>query len=361
MPWRVVGRIILCGIGFVSLSATGFAIYLLMPISTPQFLDPQGHALPHSIAVVERWTINDIPQSVIIRGRDLSNPVLIWVHGGPGSSETPVVRHFNAPLEDHFVMVYWDQRCAGHSLNLFGPRPKSVKIDDYVADLGVLITGLQNRLHCGKVILVAHSWGTVPGILYTERHPENVVAYVGIGQEADTPESEKRSYAWVMNQALARGDSNAAARLALIGPPPRSNGSDWTPRDLLQRYGGQFHADLSVPKLALISATASEVNWRDVAALLFAKDYNEGIENAEAKVILDNNHLRFRVPIFFISGRFDHTVDAELAARYLDRVSAPKKAFIWFENSAHNPPFEEPRHFNTTMIEKVLPLARRVD
>ena len=66
----------------------------------------------------------------------------------------------------------------------------------------------------------------------------------------------------------------------------------------------------------------------------------------------------FREPTFFFSGRFDHTVDAELASRYLDCISAPKKAFIWFENSAHSPPFEEPERFNATMIEKVLPLAR---
>src|SRR5215469_456440 len=83
MPWWVIRPIILGFIGCLGFSAIGFAIYLLLPVSTPQFLDPQGHKLPHSIAVVERWTINGIPQSLIIRGRDTSNPVLIWVHGGP--------------------------------------------------------------------------------------------------------------------------------------------------------------------------------------------------------------------------------------------------------------------------------------
>jgi pimeloyl-ACP methyl ester carboxylesterase len=330
--------------------------YLLWPISTPPFLDGRRHELPHSIATIETWPINGIAESVIIRGRDVSNPVLVWIHGGPGQSETPIVRHFNAALEDHFVMVYWDQRYAGRSLDPFGPKPKRQQIDDYVRDLNVLIADLRKRLRCGKVVLVAHSWGTVPGILYAEQHPEDVAAYVGIGQEADTPVSEARSYAWVLSQARSRKDYDVVSRLTRMAPPGR--GSGWTPRDLLARYGGAFHADLSVTQLALIGATASETNWRDAASLLFAKRYNQEIESEEARVVLDKGHLRFHVPIIFISGRFDRTVDADLAHQYFERISAPRKAFFWFENSGHYPPFEEPKKFNATMVNVVLPISR---
>lgn len=357
MGWRIARRLTIAAGGFAGIVFLAGLIYLLRPISTPPFLDQQGRKLPHSIAVVETWTINGIPQSVIIRGRDISNPTLIWVHGGPGQSETPVVRHFNAQLEDHFVVIYWDQRYAGRSLDPFGPKPQRQDIDDYVGDLDALIADLHKYLHCRKVVVVAHSWGTVPGILYTERHPENVAAYVGIGQEADTPESERRSYAWVLGQARTHGDTRDVARLMKMGPPPRRNGEEWTPRDLLQKYGGAFHADLSVAKLALTSARASEVNWRDGLALLFAGDYNKAIDRAEAGVVLDRGHLEFRVPIIFISGRYDHTVDAGLARRYLDRISAPSKAFFLFDNSAHSPPFEEPDRFNAIMINVVLPAA----
>jgi pimeloyl-ACP methyl ester carboxylesterase len=255
------------------------------------------------------------------------------------------------------VVVYWDQRYAGRSLDPFAPGPKSQKIDDYVSDLDAVISGVRNRLHCRKVVLVAHSWGTVPGLLYAEQHADNVAAYIGVGQEADTPESERRSYAWVLQQAHARGDSEAITRLTKMGPPGRNTG--WTPRDLLQRYGGAFHTDLSIARLAFIGATSNEANWRDLAALLLAKDYNEAIEATEAKEVLDESHLKFRVPIFFVSGRYDHTVDADLAFQYLDHISAPRKAFIWFEHSGHYPPFEEPGRFNTVIIETILPIALR--
>lgn len=342
----------------VSTGSLAIALYLLRPVSTRAFRDEAGRELPQSIASMERWPINGMDQSIILRGRDRRNPLLVWVHGGPGTSETGVVRHYNSALEAHFVVVLWDQRYAGRSLDPFGPKPARQTVDDYVADLDAVIDGLQRRFSCRKVVLVAHSWGTVPGLLYAERRPENLAAYIGIGQEANALESERRSYEFVLNQAHARRDVPALERLQRIGPPPRPAGEVWTPRTLLEKYGGAFHGSGSQLSLALASAGASEVNWRDGAAFLLAHDFNAAISEAEGRVVLNSIHLRFDTPIFFLSGRTDHVVDAPLTFDYLQRISAPQKSFVWFEDSGHYPPFEEPDKFNAWMIERVLPIAR---
>jgi proline iminopeptidase len=347
-------------LALVVIGGLASAIYLLRPVSTPPFRDRAGRGLPQSIASIERWPINGIDQSIILRGRDRGSPLLVWVHGGPGTSETGVVRHYNSVLEDHFVVVLWDQRYAGRSLDPFGPKPERQAVDDYVADLDVLIGNLQRRFACRKVVLVAHSWGTVPGLLYAERHPENLAAYVGIGQEANALESEQRSYQFVLNQARERRDVRALERLQRIGPPPRTGGDIWTPRTLLEKYGGAFHGRGSELSLALVSVGATEMNWRDGAAFLLAHDYNVAISDAEGYVVLDTGHTRFDVPIFFLSGRTDHVVDASLTFDYLQRISAPRKSFVWFEDSGHYPPFEEPQKFNAWMNEAILPIARSV-
>ena len=355
---KVAFRAIVTLLALVSAGSLATALYLLRPVSTPSFRDEAGGGLPHSIASMERWPINGMDQSVILRGRDRGNPLLMWVHGGPGTSETGVVRRYNSALEDHFVVVLWDQRYAGRSLDPFGPKPAGQTIDEYVADLDVLIDGLQRRFDCRKVVLVAHSWGTVPGLLYAERHPENLAAYVGIGQEANALESERRSYEFVLNQARARRDVLALERLQRIGPPPRPAGEVWTPRTLLEKYGGAFHGSGSELSLALASVRASELNWRDGVAFLLAHNFNAAISDAEGKVVLNTGHLRFDAPIFFLSGRTDHVVDAPLTFDYLQSISAPQKSFVWFEDSGHYPPFEEPQKFNAWMIESVLPIAR---
>jgi pimeloyl-ACP methyl ester carboxylesterase len=355
---RVALRAFFTLLALIGAGVVASVVYLLRPVSTPSFRDETGRELPWSIASMERWPINGIDQSVILRGRDRGNPLLVWVHGGPGTSETGPVRRYNSMLEDHFVVVLWDQRYAGRSLDPLGPKPARQTIDDYVADLDVLVDRLQQRFTCRKIVLVGHSWGTVPGLLYAERHPENLAAYVGIGQEANALESERRSYEFVLEQARSRRDVSALERLQHMGPPPRPGGDLWTPRELLEKFGGAFHGRGSELSLALASAGAHEMNWRDGAAFLLAHNFNAAISDAEGKVVLNAGHMRFDIPIFFLSGRTDHVVDASLTFDYLQRISAPQKSFVWFENSGHYPPFEEPQKFNEWMTATVLPLAR---
>jgi pimeloyl-ACP methyl ester carboxylesterase len=354
--WRFVRRSAAIVLAIVTTAVVSLAVYLALPISTPPFRDTQGSIVPGSIASIERWRLNGIDQSVILRGRSTSNPILIWVHGGPGTSETPLFRHFNAPLEDHFLVVYWDQRYAGQSLDPFGPKPTHESAEDYVEDLGALIERLCARFHRNRVVLVAHSAGTVPALLYVERHPERVAAYVGVGQVANTPESEVGSYTFVLEAARKAGDTGAVARLTKMAPPPWKE--DFTPRDLVAKYGGAFHANVGLPSLAIITLRASEANWHDVAALLLVGSYNRLSMQTFHDAILDVDHAHFSVPIFFVSGRYDRVVSASLAYRYLGRISAPSKRFVWFENSAHGPPFEEPDKFNAWVINTILPIAQ---
>jgi hypothetical protein len=69
----------------------------------------------------------------------------------------------------------------------------------------------------------------------------------------------------------------------------------------------------------------------------------------------------FDVPMFFLLGRYDWHVPAVLAEQYFEMIEAPCKRLVWFEQSAHNPPFEEPEKFNQVLIEEVLPFSTGVD
>ena len=79
---------------------------------TPPITDDQGHEIPGSIAAIETVTLGGVEQSITIRGKDAGNPVLLFLHGGPGLPSSPWVswNNFQAELEAHFVVVHWDQR-----------------------------------------------------------------------------------------------------------------------------------------------------------------------------------------------------------------------------------------------------------
>ncbi|HWD26340.1 MAG TPA: alpha/beta hydrolase [Rhizomicrobium sp.] len=328
------------------------ALRLFLPISTAPFANA-----PNSIAAVERWDVGGLSQSVIIRGRDRSGPILLWLHGGPGSGQTPVARRFNGDLENDFIVVYWDQRYAGQSYDPSLPLPKGLTIAGYVRDLDVVVDRLRARFHKEKVVLVGQSWGTVLGVLYAQQHPEKVAAYVGIGQVTNTPENEALSYAFVLEQAGARGDAADIKTLTDLGPPPRA-GSIFTPRDLINKYGGFARGNLSLGRMVMLSLTAREVNWRDIAALYGAHTYSNDMLNREfAHFTLDGGHPHFDVPMFIMAGRYDEYSVASLAHRFYERLTAPKKEFVWFEESGHNPNFEEPAKFMAFMVKEVRPLA----
>jgi pimeloyl-ACP methyl ester carboxylesterase len=65
-----------------------------------------------------------------------------------------------------------------------------------------------------------------------------------------------------------------------------------------------------------------------------------------------------QMPIFFFIGRHDHVIAPERSVAYFEMLTAPSKKFVWFEESAHEPPVEEPAKFNAAMVELVLPVAQ---
>src|ERR1700727_1464500 len=58
---------------------------------------------PHGIEELIPVQINGIPQYLSIRGHDLRNPVLLFIHGGPASPEMPLAYTFQAPCAGYFT------------------------------------------------------------------------------------------------------------------------------------------------------------------------------------------------------------------------------------------------------------------
>ena len=257
------------------------------------------------------------------------------------------------------MVVYWDQRHAGQSYDSRLPVPTDLTIQQYVDDLGVVIDRLRARFGRQRVGILAHSWGTVLGILYAEDHPEKLYAYVGVGQVANVSESEKRSYAWALREAKARRLDKAVADLERLGPPPRP-GPIFTPRDWIMTLGGSFHGDMTNLTLIGQSLGQPEANWRDLVAFRSSGRYVERLLYGEfSRFVIDDAPRAYSVPIFLLSGRYDQQSEASVARAFFDQVSAPRKAFVWFEHSAHSPMFEEPEAFNAWVSDTIAPLGER--
>lgn len=323
---------------------------------TSPFVDVDGRVIPGSIATMETVQIGGIVQSIWFRGVDVQKPAIILLHGGPGISESALFRHYDAALEKHFLMVYWEQRGAGRSYHS-DISHKSMSIDQFERDLDQVVDLVKRRFGKNKVILLAHSWGTVLGTIYAYQHPEKVAAYIGVAQIANFSEGEQLSYEWALAKATGRNNSGAIADLQAMSPQPHSVDDELTKGKWVEKFGGVFHQDFSTWKLIQAALSTDETNLIDLMKFGQGNRFSlESLRPEYAKVDL-TRYRSFKVPIVFFLGRHDWHIPSVLAERYFNIIDAPCKRLVWFEESAHNPPFEEPEKFIQAMIDEILPLA----
>ena len=327
---------------------------------TEPFHDRYGRPIEGSVASMERLVLGGAEQAVWFRARDAGAPALVLLHGGPGASESALFRHYNAALEDHFLVVYWEQRGAGRSYSGDLARD-SMTIGRMVRDLDELVDSVRARFGHDRVVLLGHSWGTILGTLYAHAHPEKVAAYVGVAQIADFAEGERVSLAWAMRQAEAKDDARALEALRDLEPGPANVDDELELGRWVERLGGSLRGGLSTFSLIWAALRTDEASIVDLVKFGQGNRFSlEALRPQYSRIDLTEIR-RFDVPIVFMLGRHDWHVPAVTAAEYFRRIEAPHKRLVWFEESAHNPPFEEPEAFVRAMIEHVLPLAHDAD
>jgi pimeloyl-ACP methyl ester carboxylesterase len=182
------------------------------PGTTEPITDPEGNPVEGSIAEIEKVILGGQEQYIIIRGVDAAKPIMLFLHGGPGSPEVAFIKHFNPDIEKDFVMVYWEQRGAGKSYSKDIP-PESMNMDQMISDTRELSEYLVNRFNREKIFLMGHSWGSLLGTLTAHKYPELYYAYFGIGQVGDQFKGEQISLRWAKDQAVERNDHKAVKTL----------------------------------------------------------------------------------------------------------------------------------------------------
>src|SRR5208282_3179916 len=170
-------------------------------------------------------TIGGIEQWVTIRGENRDNPVLLFLHGGPGDVTNPWTFELFAPWEQQFTVVQWDQRGAGRTFGKSGPAiAPSITVDRMVQDGIELSEYLRKHLGKDKIVLVGHSFGSILGIRMARARPDLFYAYVGTGQVGDATRNYSVAYDALLKKARAVDDQGAVAELIHVGAPPYPSG-----------------------------------------------------------------------------------------------------------------------------------------
>ena len=307
---------------------------------------------PNGIAEFKPIKLNGYPQWLLIRGQDVSKPLLLFLHGGPGESNMWLAHYTMHELERYFVCVNWDQRGTGKSFHP-GPPPESMTIDQFVQDTVTLIELLCARFGQQKVLLLGHSWGSVLSMKVAAARPDLLYAVIGMGQVVDNKRGEDLSYRYVLERAHAEHNRKAIRILERLGSSDTySKEGKYVQRRLLARYGGVIH-ELDTGALAAILLNAPECSITDIIRGLRRKDMKFSTR-LMGNEIMGVNFLqeipKLTVPVFFFTGSYDYNVPFVLTEQFFASLQAPYKKLIWFEHSAHMAHMEEPDKFQRELI-----------
>ena len=343
-----------------------FFIFLLMasPGKPEPFLNGDGKPLKGSISEKVFVNIGGVTQGMFIRSKNTNHPVLLYVHGGPAFPNYFLVDKYKPGLEDYFTVCYWEQRGGGLS---FTPQVtvQSMTFAQLAADAIDVARYLRNRFGKDKIYLLAHSGGTPIALLAVAGAPQLFHAYIAMAQITDAIESEKMAYRYMLEEYGARGDKKAVKELLAYDVLQADSGAVkffksalrdramhelgvGTMRGMKSVFWGVFipvwkcRAYTLGEKIAIWKAKISFLPKTGILDELCANDFAARVPSLE-------------VPIYFMSGKYDLTVNIDLARAYFKKMRAPLKGFYTFEKSAHSPLFEEPDRFMEIVRKDVLP------
>ncbi len=326
--------------------------------------DNQRITAPNGIEESVPVKINGITQWLLIRGSDKRNPVLLYLHGGPGTPFMPLAWTVEKPWEDFFTVVQWDQRGAGKTYaaddpNLVAP---TMTIPQMMSDTAEVVRYLREHLHKRKIVVVGHSWGSILGVALAQHHPEWLYAYVGVGQYVNSQRNEEAGYKFALDQARLSKNTQAERELLAIAPYPGDLdhlGFDkiGVQRKWLTSFGGIVYGRHNQSFEDGVSTLSPAYSQHDLDAA------DEGTMFSVTHLLRPLLHVdymsttNFKCPVFVFEGRHDYATSHDLAYQWFTNVMAPSKDFVWFENSGHLVPEEEPGRFLYHLVHDVRPLA----
>ena len=278
-------------------------------------------------------------------------PVLLYLHGGPGSVESLFAYQLDSAWGEMFTHVHWDQRGAGKTLRRNGRRDRPESMEQMLADLHGVIGHLRRKYQTERVVLLGHSWGSVLGSLYVLRHPETVLAYIGVGQVVGMMENERTAYRETLEMARRAGNEAHVRALEQMGDYPPND-----PERLLKllprmrriqaAYDDGPASGTGLGELLNSMRRSPVFRWSDLLSFTQIMKVNRPLHLQMLSFRLGDFAPRYAAPIHYLLGEADPIAPTSLSRAYFETIEAPVKGFTVIPGAGHNPAHERPGEFS---------------
>ena len=339
-----------------------FLIALFLPVRVnAQTISASNHNIQEENFVL----INGIEQWVTIKGTP-SKPIVLFLHGGPGSPISPYSDALYQSWEADFIIVQWDQRGAGKTYGRNAPEELTpeflidnpLTIEQMTADGIALSEYLVKHLNQEKIILFGTSWGSLLGVNMASQRPDLFYAYVGHSQVVN-PAIDLPLYDKIYQMATTKKDSIALDLLHNIGKPPfaRAKSAGQFLR-LVKQY--ENANTTPAPKSWFIESAEydnpkdnqNRSDGDDYSFVNYVGDTRLGIKPMSAGIHLMEEHYTFKIPIFLIQGKADLLTPSAVTKKYFNKIKAPQKRYYLLPKTGHG--------FNEAVVETQYKIFKRI-
>lgn len=298
--------------------------------------------------------INGIHHYLYHRGTNPSNPVLLFLHGGPGSAESLFTRVFQGKWEELYTVVHWDQRGAGKTLTR--NPDKLPTMDLLLQDLYEIIQYLKRTYNKQKIVLLGHSWGSVLGSVFIRRYPEEVAYYIGAAQVVNMLENERIGYNKVKELIEQAGDTKSLRKLEAIGEYPGERivfKKDFLRKvEKVRKLQGKYNIGLKLDFSTWITVFRSPIfQFSDLIAFLRIFRANAKLHEFLGDFNLRAEAASYKVPVYYILGDRDWQAPYVIAQTYFEEIEAPNKRIFILADAGHMTMMEQPELFFEALSE----------
>lgn len=294
---------------------------------------------------------------LFIESTDFKNPVLLFLHGGPGFPQYSIIKQSGLSWEDNFTVCYWEQRGTGMSYN--SSTQGELTLERLIFDALIITNYLREKFNIKKIYICGHSFGTLLGSIVVSRYPQYFHGYIGVGQFGRHYESNKHTYDFLLETAIKKGDKKAEKDIRSVTFDKEFyKNQDF--RRILGRYLNKFGGG---------AKRTGYSNWQGIKDLFACKQYSwkerfnipkgiyfsyDALSETTAKADAALMAPRFEVPVFIIHGSYDYQTSYKEAKRFYEKIEAPLKKIYTFESSAHSPFIEDQERFLQILRTDVL-------
>lgn len=305
--------------------------------------------------------IDGMKQYIQIRGENTENPVMIFIHGGPASPMGYVSAYYQRELESELTIINYDQRGCGRTYYANDCDANS-NIGLLVDDLNSIVEYAKKRFGKNNVIIAGHSWGTVIGSIYVQKHPENVSCYIGISQITSLYENKLNAAKTALEKDAIKGTEDEQKLTNLINKMSKVKEYDDMPLDDLGQLVSitskyiACEGEMSGLSQMITGITSPDMNFNDMKWFLsqmdtekFFAQNKEIMEYAFFGFDIDMLSKNYNVPVYYIAGKGDYAVCQKDIETYYESIEAPDKAFYWIENAGHSMFMDNPKLYCDTI------------